>query len=199
MGPFRRKSERDRLAPGPTPVIGDAEIADATRLMNRWDRSLGTNDAVWTCLELIARRGGFAGSGKMRKAALRSPDPSAVIQRPWRWWDEAAHVAQTRGNHLLPGRIFLFTHLFTSQMVRSMTAGDRMRIGLDPPEDEIYRSIAATAVGSLAQLWPSQLIHDTATGRVDVAAALTMAEQVSGVTAPRDPAPPAPAPPKTPP
>jgi hypothetical protein len=52
------------------------------------------------------------------------------------------------------------------------------------PDDKHYRDIATLAVDSMAKLDRNSLIHDTATGKVDVASAITLAEQVSGLTAP---------------
>ncbi len=110
-------------------------------------------------------------------------DAADVMQRPWRWWNEAARLAHASGNDVLAGRIFLFARLFVDQIVENMRVVDTMQTGLERPKGELYKSIAAIAIGSLARLEPDFLIHHTATGKVDVASALSLAEQVSGVRA----------------
>lgn len=99
----------------------------------------------------------------------------------WGWWHEAARLAQSTGDDVLAGRIFLFTHLFTTTMVPRMRAADVLDTGLPRAREGNYKSIAAFAVGSLERLAPGLLIHDTATGKVDVESALGMAERISRV------------------
>ena len=165
------------------PSLSDVELAEASRLMDRWDSSLGNNDAVWNCLEMIARRGGFTGIEGTLREVVAGKDAGDVTQRPWRWWHEAARLAQAAGNDVLPGRIFLFTCLFTTQMVTTMNAATQADVGLGPPAEDIYKSIATIAVGSLAHLSPALVITNSATDQVDAATALMLAEQVSGVSA----------------
>jgi len=167
------------------PSLSAADLADASRLMDHWDASMGNSDAVWDCIEAIARRGGFKGSQATLMEVMDGKAAADVTQRPWRWWNEATRLAHANGNDVLTGRIFLFTHLFTAQIVTKMRAGDMMDSGLERPNEETYKSIAGIAVASLARLSPDLLIHDTATSKVEVANALNMAEQVSGVIAPR--------------
>lgn len=191
MGLFDRKSKPlpKSFPPEMPPSLSEADLADASRLMDQWDASLGNSDATWNCIEAIARRGGFKGSQAALMEVMDGKEASDVSQRPWRWWNEATRLAQANGNDLLTGRIFLFTHLFVINIVKNMRPIDMMETGLETPKDETYRSIAGIALGSLARLSPGLMIHNTATGRVDVASALRMAEQVSGVTAPRVDAP----------
>jgi len=185
MGLFKKDKPQPRSSqPEMPPRLSDADLADAERLMDRWDAGLGTSDATWDCLELIARRGGFHGPQATLMEIMDGKDSSDVTQRPWRWWNEAARLANATGHHQLAGRIFLFSHLFVTQTVGGMRAGDMLETGLETPATATYRQIAATAVESLAQLPAHFLIHDTATGKVDVANALRMAEEVSGVAAP---------------
>lgn len=54
------------------------------------------------------------------------------------------------------------------------------------PEKLPYKATAIAAVESLSHLDSNSLIHNTATGQVDVANALRMAEEVSGVVAHND-------------
>jgi hypothetical protein len=189
MGLFRKDRPRPSLPPEPPPNLSDADLADASRLMDRWDAVLGNSDAMWSCLEAIAVRGGFRGPQATLMEVMDGRSSADVTQRPWRWWREAAGRAHATGQHGLAGRIFLFTHLFATQTVRNMRAGDMLETGLDAPATATYQQIAATAVHALALLPPELLIHDTATGKVDVANALRMAEEVSGLTAPAGPEP----------
>ena len=169
-------------APEPPPNLSDVDLSDASRLMNRWDASMGNSDATWDCLEALARRGGFKGDQASLREVANGKDAGDVIQRPWRWWNEAARLASSRGDDVLAGRIFLFAFLFMNQMAAKMSAGDMMQTGLDRPKSSTYQALAATAVTSLVRLPETFLIHDTATGKVDVAGALRMAKDVSGMS-----------------
>lgn len=181
--------------PEALPTVSEADLARASELMDQWDAAMGNSDAIYNCLEAIARLGGWKGEDATMMEATRSGDAATVIQRPWRWWSEGARTAQATGNYQLAGRIFLFTHMYALQMAPKMGWQDMASVGLDPPADETFKSIATSAVGSLGSLDPSLMIHHTATGQVDVAGALSMAEQVSGVIAPRRQVPPAAPPP----
>ncbi|WP_300578560.1 hypothetical protein [uncultured Nocardioides sp.] len=170
----------------PLPTVSPADLAAGTQLMDQFDVSLGGgSDAIYTCLEQIATRGGWKGEQATMMEAIQSPNNTAFIQqRPWRYWSEVARLANASGEHDLAGRIFLFAHLYATQMASKMSWQDRASIGLEAPEDSLYKAIAAAAVDSLARLDRGYLIHNTATGKVDVAAAIGMAEAISGVTAP---------------
>jgi hypothetical protein len=187
VGLFSKKDKplSKSFVPETPPSLSDADLAEAAQLMNQWDASLGNSDATWNCLEAIARRGGFKGAQASLMEVMDGKQASDVTQRPWRWWSEATRLAAANGDDVLAGRIFLFTHLFATQIVKNMRAADMMDTGLEPPKDAMYKGIAGIAVGSLARLSPDLLIHDTATGKVDVANTLRMAEEVSGVAAPR--------------
>jgi hypothetical protein len=157
------------------PQVCVADLDDAERLMDRWDACLGDSDAMWDCLESIARRGGFRGPHASVVEIMGGTDAAEVTQRPWHWWGEAARLAHETGRHRLAGRIFLFTHLFATRTVSLMRPGDMLATGLEAPQAATYRRIAEIAADSLARLPPHLLIHDTATGRVDVVNARRMA------------------------
>jgi hypothetical protein len=180
MGLFSRKTTSlpASYTPETPPSIGPAELSDASSLMDRWDAVMGNSDATWDCLEMIARRGGFQGAHAALMEVMDGKPSSDVTNRPWRWWTEASRVAGATSDHELAGRIFLFTHLFTTQLVGKMLPAHQMDTGLGQPDPASYRAIAEQAVFSLGQLPPGHLIHDTATGKVDVASARSMAEQV---------------------
>lgn len=182
---FGKRKAEPQYVPEASPALGPADLADASKLMDTWDACLGNSDATWECIEMIARRGGFRGEQQIFQDVARGADTRDVLQRPWRWWRQAALLANQTGDDVLAGRIFLFTHLFVVSMLPKMTAFDQGETGLCQPSTESYHDIARVAVQSLARLAPSLLIHDTATGKVDVHNALRMAEEVSGVRAQR--------------
>ncbi|SDF57345.1 hypothetical protein SAMN05660485_03649 [Blastococcus fimeti] len=150
MGLFDRRATS---SPSGASGIGAAELAEATELMDRWDAALGDSDAMFACLAQIARR-------------------------PWAWWAAASRAAGAAGEHALAGRIFLFAHLFTTRLVDRISPEKQRETGLGRPDPDAYRAIAEQAVAALVQLPPELMIHDTATGKVDVAAAWTMAQAV---------------------
>lgn len=183
----KRNSSGDVPQAEPPPEVSEADLGDASRLMDLWDASLGNSDAVWNCIESIARRGGFQGGEATLREIVDGRTVEDVTNRPWRWWAQACRLANATGNDILAGRIFLFAYLFLTQMADKMRAVDMMETGLGQPTDDSYQEIAGYAAASLARLSPDVLIHDSSTGRVDVRNALRMAEHVAGTTGPRGP------------
>lgn len=185
MGLFSKRNE-PKVLPPPEPllVISESDLADAERIMNQWDASMGNSNAVWDCLEIIGRRGGYRGGQATLIEAARGRDPKEVLQRPWRWWNEAARAANSGGRDALVGRVFLFTHMFVTQLSHQMKPGNSLDTGLEKPADQHYKDIAALAVDSMSRLDPNFLIHNTATGNVDVSSAIRMASEVCGFAAP---------------
>jgi hypothetical protein len=188
VGLFSKRNEPKILPPEPLPVISDSDLADAKRIMDQWDASMGNSDAMWNCMEIIGRRGGYKGDQATLMETMDGRDTTEVLNRPWRWWNEAARAANSRGQDELAGRIFLFTYLFVTQFAPKMNVGNELETGLVHPQEHLYRDIAALAADSMSKLESGYLIHDTATGKVDVFHAIKMAEQVCGVTAPVRPA-----------
>ena len=185
MGLFSKKNEPKIVPPEPLPIISESGLAEAKQIMDQWDASIGNSNAMWDTLITIGRRGGYKGAQAtlFETYAVQSAggDTGAIYQRPWRWWNEAARAANTRGDHMLPGRIFLFIHFFVQNIQPHVNVGDELENGLSQPEAQYYKDIARLAVDSMLQLDPHFLIHDTATGKVDVANAIRMASKVSGV------------------
>jgi hypothetical protein len=179
MGLFKKKEPVAPPLP-PVPVISDSDLIHAERLMDQWDASMGRSDAMWNCLEAIGQRGGYQGMQAVLDQTIKGYEAGEVLQRPWRWWNEATRAANSRGRHTLAGRIFLFTHMYATQLRPQMPAGNVMETGLETPRDDTYRDIATLAIASMSTLDPSFLIHDTATGKVDVHSALRMAREASG-------------------
>lgn len=152
MGLFDR-----RATPSPSgeaPAIGAAELAEASALIDRWDAALGDGAAMVASLVELGRR-------------------------PWTWWTAVSRAAGAAGEHALAGRIFLFAHLFTTGLVDRISPEQQREIGLGRPDPDAYRAIAAQAMSSLVQLPPELMIHDTATGKVDAAAAWAFAHAVA--------------------
>jgi len=185
MGLFsQNKNEPKVLPPESLPVISENDLADANRIMDQWDASMGNSNAMWDCLEIIGRRGGYRGDKATLMETMDGRDANEVLNRPWRWWREAARAASSRGQHELAGRIFLFTYLFVTQFAPNMKLANELETGLVHPQGHLYQDIAVIAVDSMSKLEPGYIIHNTATGTVDVSSAIKLAEQVSGVVAP---------------
>ena len=95
MSPFNRKAKQKpapAVPPSP-PVLSAADLAAASRLMDRWDAAMGTGDARWDCIEAFARQGGFHGMEASLYESYESyetGDAYEVTRRPWRWWARAA-------------------------------------------------------------------------------------------------------------
>ena len=191
MGFFSKKSNpmSQPAAAEPLPSVSPADLVAGVQLMDQFDVSLGNgSDAIYASLEQIANRGGWKGEKGTMMEAIQSPNNAPSIQqRPWRYWSEVARLANASGEHELAGRIFLFAHLYSTQMASKMSWQDRASIGLEAPETALYEAIAAAALDSMSRLDRAYLIHNTATGKVNVAAAIGMAEAISGVTASRSP------------
>ena len=182
MGLFDKKEKSPSVAAEAPPAISPADITDATATMDRWDRALGNNDAMWSCIEAIARLGGFRGLEAVFDEAAAGGDAQNVVNKPWRWWTAASLAALSAGDNVLPGRIFLFAFLFSNQIVPGINAATQLDTGLSGPDTRSYQYIARQAIQAMEQLAPSMLIHDTRTGKVDVASALTMAYSVTGAS-----------------
>lgn len=181
MGLFDRKSKGPAAAAVPEllPTLSFTDLPAASQLMDRWDVAMGNSDAMWACVDAFAQLGGFRGLEASLRETNTGQSAGDILNRPWRWWAEAARLANACGEHALAGRIFLFTYLFVSQMLPKMNASTQLDAGLGRPGQGMYESIARSAADSLSHLPPGMLIHDTATGKVDVATALEMARSVA--------------------
>jgi hypothetical protein len=178
MALFTRKSNQPPVPPAGRPALSGDDLGNARRLMDRWDASLGTSDAVWDTIEEIARLGGFRGTAATLDEVASGGSPDEIRCRPWRWWAEASRSASASGDDVLAGRIFLFCALFMTQVLPDMTARDMVTTGLGDPGTAIHQSLARNAVDALSRLPGDLVIHDTATGTVDVANALRLAQEV---------------------
>jgi hypothetical protein len=150
--------------------------------MDRWDAARGDSDAMWDCLEAFARLGGFHSSQATLQAGYEMGDSYAAVRRPWRWWAEAARLANARGEHALVGRIFLFAAHFTGLILPKMDWVTQDEMGLSYPDGGTYQDIAQSAIDSLSRLPSDMLILDVVNDRVDVASALRAASIVASST-----------------
>jgi hypothetical protein len=140
---------------------------------------MGNSDAMWACVDAFAQLGGFRGLETLLRESAAGKQTDDILNRPWRWWAEAARLASASEEYALTGRIFLFTYLFVNQLLPKMNNSTQLDTGLGFPGQGTYESIAQSAADSLAHLPLGMLIHDTATGKVDVASALEMARSVA--------------------
>ncbi len=81
-------------------------------------------------IEALARRGGFGGMEATLYASYATGDAEEVVRRPWRWWAQAARLANAQGEHALAGRIFLFAVHFTTGILPNMDAMFQAEVGL---------------------------------------------------------------------
>ena len=180
MGLFDRNSKGAVAAASELPpTLSFTDLSAASQLMDRWDAAMGNSNAMWSCVDAFAQLGGFRGLEALLSESVAGKQTEDILNRPWRWWAEAARLANACGEHALAGRIFLFSYLFVNQTLPSMNGSTQLDAGLGQPGQGTYESIARSAADSLISLSPGMLIHDTATGKVDVASALEMARSVA--------------------
>jgi len=181
LGLFSRKSKEtsSSIPPNLPPTLSAADLTAASQLMNRWDAARGNSDAMWDCLEAFARLGGFRSPEATLQAGYEMGDDYAAVNQPWRWWAEAARLANAQGEYALAGRIFLFTAHFTRLIAPKMDAFTQGELGLSAPIGGSYQDIAQSAAESLSQLPPDMLILDTAEDKFDVASALRAARMIA--------------------
>jgi hypothetical protein len=184
MGLFGRKSKEapGPVAPKPPLTLSAADLTAASQLMDRWDASRGDSDAMWDCLEAFARLGGFHSDVDTLNAGYETGDSYAAVRRPWRWWAEAARLANAEGEYALVGRIFLFTVHFTRSILPKMDWVVQSDVGLSYPDGGTFQDIARSAVDSLGHLPPDMLILNVVHDRVDVASALNAAKFAASAT-----------------
>jgi hypothetical protein len=184
MGLFGRKSKETpgSVALEPPPALSAADLTAASQLMDRWDAARGDSDAMWDCLEAFARLGGFHSDVETLHAGYEMGDTYAAVRRPWRWWAEAARLANAQGEHALVGRIFLFALHFTGSIVPKMDWVTQSDVGLSYPDGGTYQDIARSAIDSLSHLPSNMLILDVVNDQVDVSSALNAANIVASST-----------------
>jgi hypothetical protein len=184
MGLFDRKSKETpgSVVPKPPPTLSAADLIAASQLMDRWDAAMGNSDAMWACIEAFARVGGFRSSEATLQAGYEMGDSYAAVNQPWRWWAEAARLANAQGEYALTGRIFLFTTHFTRQIAPKMDWVTQAEVGLSSPSGGTYQDIARNAIDSLSHLSPNMLILNTARDKLDAASALRAARIVTSST-----------------
>ncbi len=181
MSLLDRKSKGAAAAAAPElpPTLSFTDLSAAAKLMDRWDAALGNSDATWACVDAVAKLGGFRGLEALLGESGTGKQTEDILNRPWRWWAEAARLASACAEYALAGRIFLFAYLFVNQMLPTMNNATQLDAGLGRPSQGTYESIARSAAGSLTHLPSAMVIHDTSAGRIDVASALALARSVA--------------------
>jgi hypothetical protein len=137
---------------------------------------------MWDCLEAFARLGGFRSAEATLHAGYEMGDSYAAVRRPWRWWAEAARLANAQDEHQLVGRIFLFCAHFTGSILPKMDWVTQCDVGLSYPDGGTYQDVARSAVDSLSHFPADMLILNVPTDRVTVASALNAAKFVASAT-----------------
>ena len=180
MGLFDRKSKATQ-APVPelTPTLTAADLANATRLLDRWDAATGNSNAIWDCVDEFWRLGGFRGS----EAVIMETGPGGksvedVLNRPWRWWAEAAALANAQGEYWLTARLFMFVYYMMVNIIPSADLGLRLETGISEPKQGTYERIAGSAVEALAQLPDERIVARAGTETVIVGVALLLAKSI---------------------
>jgi hypothetical protein len=181
MGLFGRKSKEKSgsVAPESPLALSAADLTAASQLIDKWDTVRGDSDAMWDCLEAFARLGGFHSAEATLQAGYEMGDSYAAVRRPWRWWAEAARLANAQGEHALVGRIFLFAAHFTGSILPKMDWIIQSDVGLSYPDGGTYQDIARSAVDSLSHLPADMLILNVVNDQVTVASALNAAKFVA--------------------
>ena len=179
MGLFDRKP---KAAPAPMPelppTLSDADLARAARLLDRFEAAMGNSDAIWTCLEDFAKLGGFPGLEWLLGDTSGRP-VGEILDRTWRWWAEAALLANARGEYAIAARVFMFSWLIATELMPKASANAQMDIGLTTPTQGTYQRIVARGAEALAQLPPDQIIINTAVDKIPVASALLLAKSIA--------------------
>lgn len=181
MGLFDRKSKPAHVPVTELPpTLSAADLARAAQLLDRWDAAAGDNDAMWECIDDFWRLGGFRSS----QAVLMETGPNGksvedVLNRPWRWWAEAAALANAQREYWTTARIFLFAYFIMVNIVPKADLALQLDTGVAPPKQGTYERIAASAVQALAELPQDQVVARVGTEQVIVGVALLLAKSIA--------------------
>lgn len=182
MGLFDRKSKAAAQATVPElpPTLSTADLANAAQLIDRFEAAMGNSDAMWDCVDAFWRLGGFRGA----QAVFMETGPGGksiddVLNRPWRWWAEAAALANAQGEYLVAVRIFMFAYFIMTNIVPKADLGLQLDTGIAPPRQGTYERIAASAVQALAQLPEDLVVARTGTEQVIAGVALLLAKSIA--------------------
>lgn len=166
--------------------MSSIDLDQAEAAMNAFHSSVGTNDAMWEALELVAQTGGALTTEQVLSIAVedrkggREFDAVSLQEeheRPWRWWRDAARVARENDRPLLTGRIFLFARMFRDEYAPEFRPNDWLTINMGPVRNETMFSLAADAFAALAmsQLEDEVIVAGNQTGTMDVGAVSALA------------------------
>jgi hypothetical protein len=180
MGLFDRKSKATQVpVPELPPTLSAADLARAAQLLDRWDAAQGSNDAMWNCVDDFWRLGGYRGA----QAVLMETGPGGksvddVLNRPWRWWAEAAALASAQGEYRIAARIFLFAYFIMTDIVPKADLALQLDTGITAPKRGADKRIAASALEALAQLPENEIVARSGPHQVIVGVARLLAESV---------------------
>ena len=185
MGLFDRKSKATQVpVPELPPTLSAADLANATRLLDRWDASTGNSDAIWECVDEFWRLGGFRSAQRViMETGPNGKSVDDVLNRPWRWWAEAAALANAQGEYWLTARIFMFAYFIMVNVVPKADLALQLDTGITSPKQGTYERIAASAVQALAQLPEDRIVARAGTDKVIVGVALLLAKSIANPTA----------------
>jgi hypothetical protein len=185
MGLFDRKSKAASVpVPELPPTLSAADLSRAAQLLDRWDAAMGNNDAMWECVDAFWRLGGF----RSAQAVLMETGPNGksvddVLNRPWRWWAEAAALANAQGEYWVAARIFMFAYFIMINIVPKADLALQLDTGIAPPKQGAYERIAASAVQALAELPEDRVVARSGTEKVIVGVALLLAKSIANPSA----------------
>jgi hypothetical protein len=81
---------------------------------------MGNSDMMWACIDSFAQLGGYRGfQAVVMETGPDGKSTDDVLNRPWRWWAEAARLANARGEHALTARIFLLALFIVTNIIPS--------------------------------------------------------------------------------
>jgi hypothetical protein len=185
MGLFDRKSQAAQVpVPELPPTLSAADLARAAQLLDRWDAATGNSDAMWECIDAFWRLGGF----RSAQAVLMETGPNGksvddVLNRPWRWWAEAAALANAQGEYWTVARIFMFAYFIMINVVPKADLALQLDTGIAPPKQGAYERIAASAVQALAELPEDRVVARSGSEHVIVGVALLLARSIANPSA----------------
>ena len=185
MGLFDRKSKAVQVpVPELPPTLSATDLASAAQLLDRWQAAAGNSDAIWDCVDEFWRLGGFRGAQRViMETGPNGKSVDDVLNRPWRWWAEAAALANAQGEYWLTARIFMFAYFIMVNVVPKADLALQLDTGITPPKQGTYERIAASAVQALAQLPEDQIVARAGTDTVIVGVALLLAKSIANPSA----------------
>lgn len=181
MGWFSKKrsssDNQGRQAADEPFVVNDQTVAQVAELMDRFAAAVGNFDSVLTVAGGIASAAGIQSFEQL----LMMNNVEAPLSRPWKMLAAVAQRAAQHGDHVLPGKVWGFTHFWDNVIFPQTSKADWVDTRMSGCPEAIKAEIATTAFRELLQLPANRVILSNATGSIDVgtltqAAASTLVE-----------------------